>query len=160
MAKTIRQRICEELKTQFQTITTANGYETNVGSKVFLWKSADWQDAEMPGVNLQDMTEEINLVKVGVRTEEHILTFEAFAACSTGTTSVETARKLAGDIVKLLGVARGNYLTVSGTRLCFDINMKSIKIGLDQEKSTRAGAHLTFEVKFRTPYFDAYTANN
>ena len=59
MAKSIRQSIVESIIARLQTITVANGYETNLGSNVFDWKLSAVQEGSLPCVALRDTNETI-----------------------------------------------------------------------------------------------------
>jgi len=66
MADTIQDQIMDAVATACATITTANGYKTDVGNNVFEWKTKPWSstDNEMPGISFKDATDTITWTKM------------------------------------------------------------------------------------------------
>ncbi len=48
MADSKRQQIISAIKTGLQSITIANGYETDLGSSIYEWRLAEYQSMELP----------------------------------------------------------------------------------------------------------------
>jgi hypothetical protein len=100
-----RETILGKVKTRMQTILTTNGYQTNAGSKVFVWKTDKFHEEEMPGINITDPY----LVALPESTEGNYnkqtfeLAVEIEGRCASGSTSIATARKLIADINKAVG---------------------------------------------------------
>jgi hypothetical protein len=94
-----RQQIIDQIKTLLATILISNGFKTNVGSNVFEWKSIDFQDTEIPGVDVRDPNEEVE-----TRGGRHYytLTIEIEAKVSASSTTNQ-AREVLADIETLLG---------------------------------------------------------
>jgi hypothetical protein len=158
MADSIREKLCAAVKARMQGISVANGYETELGENVFLWKGADFAAEELPAMDIRDVRDDIDSAAVSTRREHHRITFEVAVAVANGTDSMKTARKAIADIYKAIGVDR--YWTVSGARLAFDTDLKSDESGIEQRETTLAGAKVTFVVSYRTAKFDPYTNEN
>ncbi len=94
-----RQQIIDQIKTLLATITVANGYKTNTGSNVFEWKSMDFQDTEIPGIDVRDPSEEVE-----TRGGRHFytLSIEIEAKVSASSTTNQ-AREVLADIETLFG---------------------------------------------------------
>lgn len=99
MADSRRQQIVDQIKTLLATITVANGFNTNTGSNVFEWKGIDFQDTELPGVDVRDPSEE---VETRGGNHLHTLTIDIEAKVSAST-STNQAREVLADIETLMG---------------------------------------------------------
>jgi hypothetical protein len=94
-----RQQIIDAIKVLLATVTVANGFKTNVGSNVFEWKSIDFQETEIPGMDVRDPGEEVE-TKGG--RHYYTLTIEIEAKVSASTTTKQ-AREVLADIQTLMG---------------------------------------------------------
>lgn len=94
-----RQQIIDQLKTLLATVLISNGYKTNVGSNIFEWKSIDFQDSELPGIDVRDPDESVE-TKGG--RHYYTLTIEIEAKVSASTTTNQ-AREVLADIETLMG---------------------------------------------------------
>ena len=94
-----RQQIIDQLKTLLATVTVANGFKTNVGLNVFEWKGIDFQDTEIPGIDIRDPSEDVD-----TRGGRHFYTLmiEIEAKVSASATTNE-AREVLADIQTLMG---------------------------------------------------------
>lgn len=158
MADSIRQKIVDAVKSRFQGILTSGGYQTDIGSHVFVWKGSDFAPKELPACDIRDVRDDIDNTVVSTRREHHKLTIEVAVAVADGTDSMKTARKAIADVYRAIGVDR--YWTVSGARLAFDTELKSDESGIEQRETTLAGSKITFVVNYRTAVFDPYTNHN
>ncbi len=152
MADSRRQTIAAAIKTRIARLTTGNGYETNIGSKCFLWKTGAWEADELPGVDIRDMKDDIEGKSAGLRKELHKLRVEAEVACKSGTTTAYQVRKMIADIYTAIGVDR----TWGGIARTTDA--VGDEMGVEQQNRTLGGAKVTFIVEYTTAYFDPYTA--
>lgn len=94
-----RQQIIDQIKTLLATVTVANGFKTNTGSNVFEWKGIDFQESELPGVDVRDPDESVE-----TRGQRHFYTLaiEIEAKVDAGT-NTNTAREVLADIQTLMG---------------------------------------------------------
>jgi hypothetical protein len=54
-----RQQLIDAIKIRFAAITTANGYETNLGNSLDEWRTEAFEPSELPGINLRDESEPV-----------------------------------------------------------------------------------------------------
>ena len=98
MATPIRQTLIDNIKTQLQTITTGNGYETNLGSNVFEWRETPLQQSELPGIVIRDPS---NQQTKTFGKHESVLKLE-IEIYTQGLPVV--TRKAIADVIKCIGV--------------------------------------------------------
>jgi hypothetical protein len=121
----------------------ANGRETNLGNHVFEWRTTDFQEIELPGMDFRDSSE---TVVVKGANHYHTLTvdIEAKVSASTDTT---TARKVIADIITAIGLNIGlgglvyNVKPVQNELLDFeqaDRKFGTISMQLEVEYVTKA----------------------
>lgn len=148
MKKSRRQRIIDELISIFEKNTKAYGHKTNLGSNVFQWKTTDFQEVDLPGMNLRDTTETIE-VKGLNHYYTLLIEIEAKVQASTSTT---IAREVVADIMTIIGQ---NY-TLDG----LVVNIRPVENELlDFEKvAKRFGTiSMTFEIQYITKAFQPYS---
>jgi len=101
MANTKRQQIMDAVKTRLQGITVANGYDFNLGSHVFEWRTTTLNDNEIPGIVFRDVQNvkieggPVAYFRWGLNIEIDIIT--------QGGTSIADIRKMLGDVYKAIG---------------------------------------------------------
>lgn len=143
-----RQQIIDKIKALLATITVANGFNTDVGSNVFEWKSISFQDTEIPGINIRDPNEEVE-----TRGGNHFytLTIEIEAKVSASATTNE-AREVLADIQTLMG--RNQNLD----NLAHHVKPVQNEL-LDFEKVNKkfGTVLLRFEVEYATKAFQPYS---
>ncbi len=148
MAESIRQQIMSALKTRMQTITTGNGYVTNIGSNVFEWRTTDFQVSELPAMDIRDTGEEVE-----VRGGNHIytLTVEIESKVS-GATSGADMRDIMADIIKAIGTDTGFSNLVQDTK-----PVQNESTGLGQNDKKIGSILMTFEMRYLTKAFTPFT---
>tara|TARA_R110000822_G_scaffold144541_5_gene283212 strand:- start:1037 stop:1525 length:489 start_codon:yes stop_codon:yes gene_type:complete len=158
MADDIRQKIMDEVVVRFTTITTANGYETNIGSSVSLWrdlKSTPLVGDEPDAVNIMDVTTLTDKSNQPVGTALHTMEIRAEAATQdTSMARDKKVRKMLADMVKAIGTDR--KWTVSGTTLAWDTSIESSEIDVEQGGEIVGQCQLVFNILYRTLDFDPY----
>lgn len=158
MADDIRQKIMDEVVVRFTTITTANGYETNIGNSVSLWrdlKSVPLVGDDLDAVNIMDISTTTD--KSGQPTGISLHTMEVRAECATQDTSMardKKVRKMLADMVKSIGT--GRKWNVSGTNLAWDTSIQSTEIDVEQAGEVVGQCQLVFNIMYRTADFDPY----
>jgi len=100
---TLRQQIVDAIVTRFKDISTAGGYQTDLGTRVFLGRTTEPVESECPALNIWD-TDEDNARRLN-RIHEHRLKIQAFVY-QAGSTVAGGAyvRKAVADIFKAIGV--------------------------------------------------------
>lgn len=99
MEDTIRQLIVDDFKKRMQSITKLNGYHHDMGSNIFVYRTEDWQVSELPGGDIRDGDESVE-----VSGDHHVFTLDIkFEAKISGTTSLRGVRKVIADVTKAVG---------------------------------------------------------
>lgn len=101
MTDSIRQQLIDKIDARFKTITTANGYKTNVGNHVFDWLDRDLNRTELPSIKYKDPINEKSASTTKLWNNE--LTVELELCAAAGTTAAEGVREIAEDVYKALG---------------------------------------------------------
>ncbi len=152
MADTIRTKIFNAVADRFKTILIANGYETNLGQKIYCWKATPFDESQVPGMNLMDPKQDTQQAMAGVH--EHTLHVEARVAVLTESPAA-FVRSMIADITKAIGVDR-NW-TVAAVRLATDTDPVGDQMDTEHEGKSTGGACVKFKIRFRTSSFDPYT---
>ncbi len=143
-----RQRIITELLSILEGTTKIHGYRTDIGSNVFEWKITNFQDSEIPGIDIRDASE---VVVVSGQRHMYTLTVEMEAKVSASVSIVE-GRQVIADITTVMGCN-------------FNINNLAHKITpvendlLDFEQGNKKYGTILmkFEIEYATEAFKPYT---
>jgi hypothetical protein len=54
-----RQQIINAIKTRFAAITAGDTYATSLGNSLDEWRTTPFEEAELPGINLKDISEPV-----------------------------------------------------------------------------------------------------
>jgi len=148
MADSRRQRIITELVSVLEKVTKLYGHKTDVGSNVFEWKSIDFQDSEIPGIDIRDTSE---AVETRGGRHYHTLTIELEAKVSAST-STGGAREVLADIETALGTNQNlgglAHLVRPIQNELLDFERLNNKYGT---------VSMTLEVQYATKAFQPYT---
>ena len=147
MAASVRQSILNAIKTRLQSITVVNGYETDIGSNVNMWHTTDFQETELPAIDLRDPAEEVE-----TRGGNHIctLTIEIEAKVS-GSASDITMRDIIADIIKAVGTDPTFGGLTQDTK-----PVSNDSLGFGQNSKKIASIVMTFEARYITKKFSPY----
>ena len=73
---TVREQVVNAMADRFRQILTTNGYNTDVGNSVFVWKDTPFSVEELPALNLrdessdiEDLTNATERVRLNIRTD-------------------------------------------------------------------------------------------
>jgi hypothetical protein len=158
MAKDIRQQIVEAVVTRFQTITTGNGYETNIGNNVKRWRAASnspFAAGDLNVLNIKDTQATPNSDDTPMGVTEYELEIHAEAATRDATIATdETCRKMLADLIKACGTDR------RWSDLAWDTRLETSSLDVQQVGDIIGGCQLAFIIIFRTPNFDPYTTQH
>ena len=94
-----RQEILDSLEARLQTITKVNGYLTDAGLHLYMWRKTPFTQAEYPALLVVDRLVERGYDSASISTVETKLTVEVIAI----DTGADEARKVEEDVVKALG---------------------------------------------------------
>lgn len=135
----------ESIVDRFKTITKANGYRTDIGTKVFVWKVAPWDYKDSVGMIIRDT----NCTIASQVSQHHDwnlgIEVEAYA---TGEKVAESARLAEADILSCIGATpRWTVEELSGR-----METKSIQteFAVRHEESLIGVLRFKFTVVFRT----------
>lgn len=153
MATTIRQSIVTAILTQLALVTTANGYETTVGT-VGEWRppTDSYEPAvDAPALTVFDVTDDWEDFSFGQDRALHKLTVEVRGTTATGSTAPTLARKLIGDIHKAM-VAGGTWGDLT-------LRTRPVSDAIEVQEADRkvGGVVCTFEVEYLTVGYSAIT---
>ncbi len=98
---TIRQRLFDAVATVLRTILEANGYKTDLGSRVFECRATRPLDTELPALNLWDLDEDSKW-QLMPGTHEHTINFQIYVL-QAGENSAEFIRKAIADVHRAIG---------------------------------------------------------
>jgi hypothetical protein len=165
MADSIRQQIVDAVEEQFQTITTANDYETNLGSNVFLWRdlvASPALPAELPLCNLADW-KETTATKFSGRGPLHNTLFwhvECLCTKTADDSADKVGRKILADVIKALGTAYANQVWFGGlvmSLLPVEANEGTNIFDFEQKDKSIFSVKYQFKTEYRIGWFDPYT---
>lgn len=145
MAHSARQQIVEALLVLLKTIRQSNDYETNLD--ITEWRPTDWQVSELPGCDIRDPDENIE-----VKGQYHYKTISIEAEVKVQDTSApEVVRNVIADIEKALGTDP----TLGG--LAYSITpVENESIDFDKKDKSFGGALIKFQISYRTKAFKPY----
>lgn len=104
----IRQQLVGKLTTRLAEIRVTNGYATDIGAKVYPWRSAPMDAGSCPGIIFADEAADTTADDVAIGRWEHRLkvTVGVFVR---GTTAASVARSALEDVVKAVYRTGGEY---------------------------------------------------
>lgn len=56
---TVREQVVDAVASRFRQILVANGYNTDVGNSVYIWKDTAFSVEELPALNIRDESSDI-----------------------------------------------------------------------------------------------------
>lgn len=126
-----RQRIVERMTDILLTISEENGYNTDAGSNLEIWKFDNYSESELMGLEFDDIdeTEKWDIPKKNVYENYLYLTIRNYF---TGPALPEKARMIIEDITRAVGTdpyCGGLALRVIPDRNRIDVDTGSRKIG-------------------------------
>ncbi len=148
MQKSRRQRIINELISIFEKNKKAYGHKTNLGSNVFEWKATDFQETDLPGMNLRDPNE---TVEVKGLNHYYTLSIEIEAKVQAST-STEITREVIADIMTIIGQ--------NSTLDDLVVNIRPIEnelLNFEKAAKTFGTILMMFEVQYITKAFQPYS---
>lgn len=153
MALTVRQRIIDAIAARFATITTANGFQTEIGSKVTQWNTTPIVERNARGVDISDPLDEYATDSPTPNCEDHRLTVHAVIHCREAGDSDAYLRNAICDIYRAIGSDR--YFNVSGSTLARNGTFPvKDEISVDQAGQITGAARVIFQVRYRTAILD------
>lgn len=153
MADSIRQQIMTALDTRMKAILTAGGYETDLGTSVFEWRTENLDDSQLPALVWRDIAAGVSDQAddgAAMGSHAHALTVE-IEIITSGSTAPAAVRKMIADVYKAIGVDD----TWGGLALA--TAPREDETEHDQAEKKIAGATIRAVIIYETLSFDPYT---
>ena len=158
MADSKRETAVNALKTRLQTITTGNGYETDIGSNVKIYFPAEIEldDDTLPLVNIKDGDTDISLFDddlgpITIGKERQRINMSIHIRMAEGTNTAVYLRKAIADVYKAIGTDR----RLGGA--VFEIFPSSHTMGVTQTDRVIGSADIVLSVFLETGLFNPYS---
>lgn len=137
-----RQNILDAVVARLKTITTANGYNLAIGSKVYDWRLSPLQPADLPAIEVRDTEGQIELYDLagGLIHRLNVI----IVVLASGITAAATVRKGLQDISRAMYVDR----TFGGKVKTFV--PLSAAIEMQQEENLLAAGQYTCSMTYYT----------
>lgn len=143
----MRQQIIDAMDARFKAIKIANGYNTDLGNKVYRWKTTAIEAGETMALIYRDLTADV--FESAHNKHDHRLSCEAEIIALAGTITDNEVRKMLADVIKAIGA---NPFW-SGLAITTKITGHSID-AIEQMDKIVGGGKVTFEVHYRTNLFE------
>ncbi|OHD22461.1 MAG: hypothetical protein A2Y38_24990 [Spirochaetes bacterium GWB1_59_5] len=147
----VRTQLVAKIEARFQEITKADGYQTDIGLKVFPWRKAPMDAHSIPGIVFRDEVAQMNngtdQDEVPIGLWEHRLKVHA-EVFFKGSTSASEARKALDDVVRAVYRNRGD----KWDNLAEYTDLHAHTIDVEQAGEVICGAEAVFIIIYRTPY--------
>jgi hypothetical protein len=148
-----RQILVDRIKARMATITMANGYYTDAGNNVSVWKTNPFSANKIEGIDIRDLEDPSETEAEDESLERHFLKVELRLIVKT--TGSETAdarlRKLEADVKK--AISADEYWSSGGVRLADKTLPRGTVIEVDQDQDRIAGGIVTIEIQYVTAKF-------
>lgn len=144
-----RQTIIDELDAKLKAIQIDNGYITNAGDNVFVWREDELQPAEMPGIIYVD--------RLAGKTDGVIgmfrwsLAVDLYCYAAQGKDTPESMRILIADVIKAIGAgASGRWNNqAQSTELS-----NGAEMSIERRGKTAGEALLSFNIIYDAPMWE------
>lgn len=133
------------IASRLATITTANGYETDIGLRSSYWQDWDFEYGEVGAITFRDLEEEVTEVNQFQEFLLH-LEIEAVAYTSAGSVSeVELGCNLQFDLIRAIGV------DPTWGKLAIKTELKETAKQIQTEGKRAMNLTLSFDITYRDP---------
>lgn len=159
------KRISDMINTRLATISVANGYNTEIGSKVTNWKLDDWTSGQLPGVayRLYDQrteeTEKFDPLQAAAYGEKHDLSLEVIVGTEKATSTTSTA--IEAEIMQMVEDVEKAFRAeqIDGGRCWQGLAdwtvIESIEMNMEKKEKIVGEARIIFKIRIRTKYLNA-----
>jgi len=161
MATPSRQRIVNAITDRLKTITKANNFRTNIGENVFRWKLTPWGERDaagrqyLDGCNLKDKSCVLTATVSGSMDWVLDIDIEIYGDGEGSDTFLRSAE---ADVITMIGQDPKFGVADLNART-WTKNFRT-EMGLKQDERIVAGMLISFQVEFRTPYWNPYAADS
>lgn len=154
MPETKRQKLIDAVLARMQTIRTANGYETDLGSNVDDWR-VNWDSKELPALSVLDTVAEVAFLNDQPTAARQMCTLPVMLRIYGKSDSrAADLRKMLADVVRAIGT--DPYWTSEGVRLALWTRVTREGIVNDPESFEIGGAAVEIEIAYLQNSFDTY----
>jgi hypothetical protein len=137
----MRLAILNAIADKLETITTANGYLTNVGNRVFYWQDLEFEYGEIGAISYRDPFEENKEVNLSL---ENSLTVEVSAIQFTENALTDSCNLLTDLIRAIKGAIWANK------------SIKSRLVSNDKRIETKGKTAIQIKLVFKVTYWEDY----
>lgn len=144
-----RQQILDAIEARIKTVNGIAPYNLNLSKTTFVWKGAQFVEGEIPGVNIQDLSENLDqeLFGGGQNQWYRRLNIEITLICN-GSLSDKDVRKGISDIQRAINGVNGAGLTWNG--LAIDTKWEETRIEKDENEMKIMSATIAINVIYST----------
>jgi len=137
----LRQQIVDAIEARLRTITIANGYLTNAGQHVYVWKTIPMADGDLPAIVIYDRGESVNQAWSTLEAYCYDLVVD-IEAMASGSAADDTIRNVVADIDKACRT------DLRWSTLAKHTVIESVEIELTQGEKLTAGAQITLRITY------------
>lgn len=148
MADSIRQQIMTAFEARLATITTGNGYSSNLGKNVFGWRKTTIGQNEMPCVIVRDLTAKVTYDDAPIGHVNNRLQV-MIEALFTGALTAAQARNALNDLISAIGTDP----RFGG--LVLETHILEHELDLQAAEHISGGVSVTVEMVYRTARWQA-----
>lgn len=150
-----RQKIVDRIETIIKTITVANGYLTNAGQHVFIWRTVPLDPSELDALVLRDLDDDTTVDDPddAVQVNDLLVSIECVAGGADAKTAMLQIRKMFSDLAKAIRTELADENSVlSG--LARSVTPKGKRVITDQDLRAIGGGLFDFTVRYLTDRFN------
>lgn len=153
MADSKRQKIVDAIVARMETITTANGYTTNIGANVHDWR-VNFQDDELPAVSVCDLIADAAQVsgRADPRETVHLMSVQIRIYAAKGDDPANI-RNMLKDVMR--AIRQDDRWTVSNVGLAMLTRPVRDGFIIPEDSFEVVGGTVEIEVQFITQKFNA-----
>lgn len=149
-----RQRIFDLVIERMEAISTANGYETDLGTSVEDWQT-NWDDEQLPALSVCDLVAEIGFVNSETEAPTQFvklpIQFRIFAKSDTLPADL---RKMCADVIRAVG-ADPKWEDEDGKKLALWTRVTASGIRLQEDQFEIGGAAVEIEIGYLVTSFES-----
>jgi len=140
------QQIIDSLESRLKNILISNGFYTDAGNQVYLWRSAPFEVDEMPAINIRDRDDGLRQEWLG---NPNRFDHELIVEIDLITASAETLRQMIADVNHAINSDR----TFDG--LAIDTEYVNVAILTDEHNENIVkGGRLKIQIIYQTEKFE------
>lgn len=138
---TVRQQIIDALEARLQAISIAGGYRTDIGARVFEWRSTDLQKKDLPAILYRDGSAPVDngvadFLGHQLQVDIQIIT--------QGATAPADLREMVADVLQAIGVD-ATWGGLARNTLLTQVDME-----IEQADKILGGASIALEIHYDT----------